>query len=97
MHHELKISTQLIWHKYCNKNIVFLLYIFILAQSAQVLMLHMYMLHTLFGFTQSGLSVFSFTVSVHPLLHGHCGSRFIHSLPAHLSGHLLLLQVMDSV
>lgn len=34
-----------------------------------------------------------FTVSVHPLLHGHCGSCFIHRLPAHLFGHLLLLQV----
>lgn len=34
-----------------------------------------------------------FTVSVHPLLHGHRGACFIHRLPAHLSGHLLLLQV----
>lgn len=35
-------------------------------------------------------------VGVHPLLHGHRGSCFIHRLPAHLPGHLLLLQVMDS-
>lgn len=38
-----------------------------------------------------------FTVGVHPVLHGNCGSCFIYSFPAHLSGHLLLLQVMDSM
>lgn len=43
------------------------------------------------------VSFFIFTVSVHPLLHGNCGSCFIHRLPAHLSGHLLLLQVTDSL
>lgn len=40
---------------------------------------------------------FCFTVRLHPVLHGHRGPCFIHSLPAYLSGHLLLLQVKDSM
>lgn len=46
-------------------------------------------------FSLSCFCVF-FAVSVHPVLHGNCGSRIIHSIPAHLSGHLLLLQVKTS-
>lgn len=44
----------------------------------------------------SGVLFCVVAVGVHPLLHGHRGSCFIHRLPAHLPGHLLLLQVMDS-
>lgn len=73
--------------------IIFLLYIFTLALIQIFLSC---MLHMLFNITPVGVYFF-FTVSVHPLLHGTCGSCFIHSLPAHLSGHLLLLQVMDSM
>lgn len=39
--------------------------------------------------------LFCFTVRLHPVLHGHRGPCFIHSLPAYFSGHLLLLQVKD--
>lgn len=40
---------------------------------------------------------FFFSVGLHPVLHGNCGTCFVHSVAAHLSGDLLLLQVRTEI